>query len=87
MEDLWNKEGRVKPTALDYDIIMDGSFPTPPLRTTVTSTAAQTENNGALNGNHAENGNGSAEVVVDHNQLKDQKELSLKENLELFVDR
>lgn len=63
---MWNKPGRVKPVALDYDAIMSGTFEAP------------TAQNAAIAPATATNGSTST--------LRDQKELSLKENLELFVD-
>jgi ubiquitin-like 1-activating enzyme E1 B len=81
MEDMWTKEGRVKPTALDYDAIMADSFPTPPLRHAPhadagsTSTADQDTSNTAV----------AASSI--NATLRDQRELSLKETLVLFVDR
>lgn len=72
MEDMWKKEGRVKPVALDYDGILDGTFATPPTRASATPAPASA--------------NGSANGTTSKSTLKDQKELSLKENLELFID-
>ncbi|TYJ54852.1 hypothetical protein B9479_004443 [Cryptococcus floricola] len=72
MEDMWKKEGRVKPVPLDYDTIMDDSFTVPPLRV---APAAQPAN--------GDKSNGKAKPAA---LLRDQKELSLKENLELFLD-
>jgi ubiquitin-like 1-activating enzyme E1 B len=73
MEDMWKVEGRVKPVALDYDAIMDGSFVAPPVRTVP----------------KAKEGDAPAAPAAPTSGagLKDQKELSLKENLELFIDR
>lgn len=90
MDDLWNKEGRVKPTALDYEAIMSGSFSTPPLRTAALPAESGARVNGTANGAHAgRNGpeNGESQANGDNAQLRDQRELSLRENLELFVDR
>lgn len=70
MEDMWKVPGRVKPVPLDYDGIMDGTFVAPPPRVPAQSTPASNAANGAS-------------VSA---KLKDQKELTLKENLELFVD-
>nr|ODO03733.1 ubiquitin-like 1-activating enzyme E1 B [Cryptococcus depauperatus CBS 7855] len=74
MEDMWNKEGRVKPVPLNYKEIMYGTFVVPPLR--------NARSNGRL-----ENSNKSiGKAATEHkNQLRDQKELSLKENLEIFI--
>lgn len=70
MEDMWKVPGRVKPVPLEYDGIMDGSFVAPPPR--VPAPAAP-----------AANGSNTASSSA---KLKDQKDLSLKENLELFID-
>ena len=70
MEDMWKVAGRIKPVALDYDAIMDGTFVAPPPRTSATQIAA----------------NGNANASTSTSTLKDQKELTLKENLELFVN-
>lgn len=72
MEDMWKVAGRIKPVALDYDAIMDGTFVAPPPRTSAAQAAA------------AANGNATASAST--STLKDQKELTLKENLELFID-
>ncbi|WRT69172.1 uncharacterized protein IL334_006156 [Kwoniella shivajii] len=71
MEDMWKKEGRVKPVPLEYDSIINGSFETPPLRH---SAPQQPNGQTSANGSNAKEG------------LKDQRELTLKENLELFID-
>ncbi|OCF35672.1 ubiquitin-like 1-activating enzyme E1 B [Kwoniella heveanensis BCC8398] len=71
MEDMWKKEGRVKPVPLLYESIIDGSFQVPPLRNAPVAPQPQTE--------------GSAKQA-EKKGLKDQRELSLKENLELFID-
>ena len=111
MDDLWNKPGRVKPKALDYEAIMDGTFVAPPLRTTAAAPPPLTnaasvngaDGNGSAAPDVADKGfadgaegavaaNGQAVAVpsaapVNAAQLKDQRELSVKENLELFIDR
>jgi ubiquitin-like 1-activating enzyme E1 B len=86
MDDLWNKEGRVKPTALDYEGIMSGSFPTPPLRAAPAAAASAPAANGSAapepkSNSSAPSANGNSA------QLRDQRELSLKENVELLIDR
>lgn len=97
MEDMWKVAGRVKPVALDYDTIMSNQFVTPPLRVVLPANGSKKEE--AANGSDAsasapvQNGassstNGTANGSSAASQkLKDQKELSVKENLELFVDR
>ncbi|KAK4684494.1 ubiquitin-like 1-activating enzyme E1 B, partial [Tremellales sp. Uapishka_1] len=79
MEDMWKVAGRVKPVPLDYEAIMDGSFQVPPVRN-VPAPAPATNGVKKESPNESANGNGIARV------LKDQRELSLRENLELFID-
>ncbi|KAJ9107650.1 hypothetical protein QFC21_001110 [Naganishia friedmannii] len=85
MEDMWKVEGRVKPVPLDYETIMAGNFTAPPVRAT------------AVNGNKASKENGTAAPKREESKapadvarsvvgLKDQRELSVKDNLELFID-
>ena len=108
MEDMWKKEGRVKPVPLSYEAIMDGTFTVPPLRTAPAPPAPQpqAQANGVVNGNAPPSEKVDAANAVASSstapaaapasgaangqtarRLKDQKELSVKENLELFVDR
>jgi ubiquitin-like 1-activating enzyme E1 B len=104
MDDLWTKAGRVKPKALDYESIMDGSFVPPPLRTAASaapplsaptngeSVSASADKGFADGAEGATASNGRSVAVpsaapVNAAQLKDQRELSVKENLELFIDR
>ncbi|WWC72995.1 uncharacterized protein I206_106959 [Kwoniella pini CBS 10737] len=74
MEDMWKKEGRIKPVPLEYEGIMNGTFETPPLRQAATQQSS--------NGTARPNGNN----IGKQKGLKDQRELTLKENLELFID-
>lgn len=103
MEDMWKKEGRVKPVSLGYESIMNGTFVTPPLRNAVAA-AVPAKSNGQVNGSAAPsekvdqanaNASSSASSATTQNgakngqtarKLKDQKELTVKENLELFID-
>lgn len=96
MDDMWTVPGRVRPVPLDYVTILDGRFDTPPLRTSALQANGSTkggrgeqQSNGVANG-HASgsttpnpNGCGNGDTRI----LKDQMELTLKENLQLFVDR
>lgn len=94
MDDMWKVAGRVKPVALDYDSVINGTFVTPPLRT---AAAPPNANGSAANGTNGAEANGAsssttpaasaAPAVVNPSQLKDQRELSVKDNLELFLDR
>lgn len=79
MEDMWTRPGRVKPVALDSDKIMAGEFVPPPLRQP-TPAKGPTTNGSIAPAKRAPppNANGAT--------LKDQKELSTKESLELFLD-
>lgn len=77
MEDMWKVQGRVKPVPLGYESIMSGGFVTPPVR------KAQT--NGKQN--DKQNGDKAPADVARATGLKDQRELSVKDNLELFIDR
>lgn len=74
MEDMWTRSGRVKPVALDYDTIMAGCFVPPPLRTD--AAAKQPTANGSAP---------PAKAKAKGATLKDQKELTTKESLELFL--
>lgn len=89
MEDMWRN--RTKPTALDFDKIQDGilELPIPPQSSglqngdvskvpKLTNGVNNVTPNGSANGAHNK-------ASVSH--LKDQKELSLLDNLELFVSR
>jgi hypothetical protein len=90
MEDMWTHPGRVKPVPLGYTEIMDGSFVTPPLRTTIAAaTNASASSSKLSEAPPATNGQSKLNGAADGGSrlLKDQKELSVKENLELFVDR
>ena len=89
MDDMWTVPGRVKPAVLDYDAIMSDEFVAPPLRTAAAPAPATT-----TNGNGASSSSAPAPAApaatsppaATSAQLKDQKELSVKENLELFMD-
>ena len=82
MDDMWKVAGRVKPVPLDQKTIIDGTFISPPLRTSNSTSTSTTRPPAATNGE-------SSTSVVNGNsrQLKDQKDLSVKETLEIFVDR
>lgn len=88
MEDMWKVEGRVKPVPLEYEAIMSGTFVTPPVRKAATANGKTTA---AENGKKGENGTKGVEKppaeVAKTAGLKDQRKLSVKDNLELFIDR
>ncbi len=91
MQDMWKVPGRVRPTALDYQSIMEGFFQPPALRNAASQ--ANGDNRALLNGGANGHASGSTTLNLDGQskgnarQLRDQKELSVKENLELFIDR
>lgn len=87
MEDLWNKPGRVMPKALDYDAIVDGTFIPLPPRTAPAPAASTQATNGSASTDSAKQGESSATGARDNARLRDQRELSLRDNLELFIDR
>ena len=81
MDDMWTVHGRVKPVVLDFDSVTGGSFVKPPLRNATAPPPAP-----SANGHAASTVNGSANGVEPAG-LRDQRELTTKENLELFIDR
>ncbi|ESK91584.1 hypothetical protein Moror_2502 [Moniliophthora roreri MCA 2997] len=72
MSDMWRS--RTPPTPLDFDAILQGSFTLP-----TSSTSGTTVPNGRPNDRR--NGSGSTMTTG----LKDQRSLSLKDNLSLFI--
>jgi ubiquitin-like 1-activating enzyme E1 B len=83
MEDMWKVEGRVKPVPLEYESIMSGTFVTPPVRK-----AAPANGKSESAPENGKNGVEKAPAeVAKSGGLKDQRELSVKDNLELFIDR
>ncbi|KAF9218464.1 hypothetical protein BS17DRAFT_869307 [Gyrodon lividus] len=81
MADMWRS--REKPTLLDFDAIMDGSFV---VKEPTKSGAQPANSKGELNGHI--NGNVKASTSASqkgNTGLKDQRALSLQENLSLFV--
>ncbi len=96
MEDMWKVRGRVRPVPLDYGSIMDGTFVAPPLRSGASQVnGSSSRENGHQPSNGHANGDASGSTTPlptghangNHRILKDQKELSPKETLELFMDR
>ena len=71
MKEMWTVPGRVKPTPLDYDSIMNGTFTLPPSRQ---AAVAPSTGLGPV-----------PEKAKEQSGLKDQQELTLKENLLLFT--
>jgi ubiquitin-like 1-activating enzyme E1 B len=88
MDEMWKVHGRVKPVPLDVEAINNGSFTTPPLRNPpAPAAAAATSSNGEASGSDAGPSKAPAAPSVSHATLRDQRELSVKDNLELFIDR
>lgn len=88
MEDMWKVAGRVKPVALDVGAINDGSFVTPPLRNAPPVQAPAAAGSGHTTSNGSSNGEaGPSTSAQTSSSLRDQRELSVKDNLDLFVDR
>ena len=72
---------------LDYDKIMDGSFELHAQKASTNSTAENghvTNGRSNVNGKPSANGQTSGSATA---KLKDQRALSLKDNLELFISR
>ena len=92
MSDMWR--ARAPPVPLDFDAILDGSFV---LRPEEPPSAATGPSNGKTNGvakpaNAVASGSGSKATANGASTpagsgLKDQKQLSLKDNVLLFVSR
>ena len=77
MADMWRS--RDKPTPLDFDAIVEGSFVVKePTKNAASSSNTKGQVNGHANGASSSNGNGG---------LKDQRALTLQDNLALFVSR
>jgi ubiquitin-like 1-activating enzyme E1 B len=82
MEDMWKVPGRVKPVALDYNTILDGSFRVPPLAKA--SSGPGKDGHSSASTSQA---NPAFAINIRQEKLKDQKELTIKQNLELFLNR
>jgi ubiquitin-like 1-activating enzyme E1 B len=77
MADMW--KSRAPPTPLDYDTILDGTFQPSRAHASAISSNGSTSKSGA-------NG-AAAQATTSASTLKDQRALSLKDNLELFISR
>jgi len=84
MEDMWKVPGRTKPVPLDYETIMDGSFITPPLAKQTVAVAPSASS--STNQERAQM-QSSSDAPKAQGKLKDQLDLTLKQNLELFLER
>ncbi|KAL1712600.1 hypothetical protein EV715DRAFT_259401 [Schizophyllum commune] len=97
MSDMWRN--RAPPTPLEFDAIMSGKFTVPDVPSASTAAAASSSRNGKSSAKQSK-GVGStatekqlqdgaptqAENGTSAAKLKDQRTLTLKDNLELFVD-
>ena len=82
MADMWRS--RSPPTPLDFDSIMEGSFDLNGARSLTADAVASGSGSGSdrnSSSNSAKLPNGNGDI------LKDQRALTLKDNLELFVSR
>lgn len=82
MADMWRS--REKPTPLDFDAIVDGSFVVKePTKGSSSSSNSKAQVNGHFNGDATR----SASSSNGKSGLKDQRALTLQDNLALFVSR
>lgn len=82
MADMWRS--RERPTPLDFDAIVDGSFV---VKESTKSVASSSNSKGQING-HANGGAiRSTSSSNGNGGLKDQRALTLQDNLALFVSR
>jgi len=72
MADMW--KSRSPPTPLDFDAILDGTFHSQNNVRSVNDSESNSVN---------DNSSGSNQTIV----LKDQRALTLKDNLDLFISR
>jgi ubiquitin-like 1-activating enzyme E1 B len=84
MEDMWKVPGRTKPVPLDYETIMDGSFVTPPLAKQSAAVVSSTSSSANQEKAQVQS---SSDAPKAQGKLKDQQELTIKQNLELFLER
>jgi hypothetical protein len=84
---MWKVPGRVQPVALDVETINDGSFVVPPLRNAppVQAPAAASDAHTASNGQS--NSEAGPSTSTQSTTLHDQRDLSVKDNLDLFISR
>ena len=84
MEDMWKT--REKPTALDFDGIKDGAFTIAKKGSPISADGVIT--NGAGGSAAVEKQlNGGASAATSSATLKDQRALTLQDNLQLFITR
>ncbi|KAF9479531.1 hypothetical protein BDN70DRAFT_932510 [Pholiota conissans] len=85
MTDMW--KSRSPPTPLDYDSILDGTFqPSTQINGNATPAAVNAVASGSsLTNGASSSANGKVNGVTNTSNLKDQRALTLKDNLELFI--
>lgn len=89
MEDMWRS--RAKPTPLDFDAIREGTFtlPNQPLQHANGVSAPATSKKAANGSTNGPSGSAATESLLNGGTstsagLKDQRALTLRDNLELF---
>lgn len=82
MADMWRS--REKPTPLDFDAIVDGSFV---VKGATKSLASSSNSKAQVNGHVNGDATRSASSSNGNSGLKDQRPLTLQDNLTLFVSR
>jgi ubiquitin-like 1-activating enzyme E1 B len=85
MADMW--KSRSPPTPLDYDAILKGTFTTQNGNGVASSSSSVASGSGQNNGSSKPVTNGQANGTASASSLKDQRALSLKDNLDLFISR
>jgi len=85
MADMW--KSRSPPTPLDYDAILKGAFTTQNGNGVASSSSSVASGSGQSNGSSKSVTNGQVNGNASSSSLKDQRALSLKDNLDLFVSR
>ena len=83
---MWRS--RSPPTPLDFDSIMDGSFDLKGVSSVTANAVASGSGSGPSSSSSAKLPNGQGNGSISRGGgLKDQRALTLKDNLELFVSR
>jgi ubiquitin-like 1-activating enzyme E1 B len=90
MEDMWRS--RAKPTPLSFDGILNGSFTLPQISTQptngVSSKSSANQNSADLSiASHGSASESNGSPLKSASGLKDQRALTLHDNLDLFVSR
>ena len=92
MDDMWKVPGRYRPVPLEFESIMSDTFKTPKLRNTENISDGSEKGDRRVNGHRNGHVDASSFPISDGQRslsrtLKDQRELSIKDNLELFINR